>query len=158
MRTAVALMALMTGEGSDIVYVSRRGRRFHEAADCRALGAGHMIFACRCGDRYCGCAADRPPVPEGISIGLAAVRDLQPCAACYPDFQEIALQLPSGDDFGHRPFDEYEASPVRASHIVCKRCIVWFPFTETHLMGKRVPWPCTSAVVLGLANREESVS
>lgn len=156
MRTAVALMALMNDV--DTVYVSRRGRRFHEDPECRALGAGHMIFACRCGDPYCGCAADEPPVPQQVSIGDAAIRDLDPCAACYPGFDGIAVQLASDDDFGHVPYDEYEASMIRVSNKVCKRCIRWFPVkveNDTYLFGARVAWPCLSAQILGLAPRQE---
>lgn len=141
MKTAVALMALMNG--SDVVYVSRRGRRFHEDPECRALGAGHMIFACRCGSLYCGCATDKPPTPEGISISYAAVRDLDPCAACYPGFDEIAAQLASDDGFGHVPF-QYDGVDI------CKRC-----FTQHKSFREAVFWPCTSAQVLGLTPRIE---
>jgi hypothetical protein len=143
-RSAVALMALMTGD--DVVYTARRGRRFHEDPECRALGAGHMIFACRCGDPYCGCAADKPPVPEEVSIGTAAMRNLVPCAACYPGFQELAVQLPSDDDFGHVPF-QYDGVNI------CQRC-----FIERRSFRETVFWPCLSAQILGLAPREESIT
>lgn len=156
MRTAVALMALMNG--SDTVYVSRRGRRFHEDPECRALGAGHMIFACRCGDPYCGCAADKPPVPEEVSINGAAVRDLDPCAVCYPGFDGLAVQLASDNDFGHQAFDEYGHEMKNAYRLVCRRCVTWHVVgveSDKWLIGQRVAWPCTSAVVLGLAPRQE---
>lgn len=162
MRAAVALMALMTG--TDTVYVSRKGYRFHEDPKCRALGAGHMIFACRCGDPYCGCAADEVPAPEQMSIGDAAVRDLDPCAACYPGFDQLAVQLASDDDFGHRPIDEYGANRANVSRMVCTRCVDWkwvkvhntdTGSDEFYRMGRRVSWPCTSAQVLGLTPRQE---
>lgn len=158
MKTAVALMALI--DGNDTVYVSRHGVRFHEDPGCRALGAGHMIFACRCGDPYCGCATDKPPVPMEVSIGDAASRDLIPCAVCYPGFGELAVQIPADDGFGHLPVDEYEYLEVRASRIVCRRCTVWTRIhledsSEVYLMGHRVKWPCMSSVVLGLAPRRE---
>lgn len=142
MKTAVALMALMTD--NDVVYAARRGARFHEDPACRALGAGHMIFACRCGDPYCGCAGgEEPPAPGEISIGMAAVRDLVPCAVCYPGFQELAVQLPSDDDFGHVPF-QYDGVNI------CQRC-----FIERRSFRETVFWPCLSAQILGLAPREE---
>lgn len=145
MRAAVALMALMNDV--DTVYVSRRGRRFHEDPKCRALGAGHMIFACRCGDPYCGCAADRPPLPQQISIGDAAVRDLDPCAVCYPGFDGIAVQLASDEDFGHVPF-RYDGVDI------CKRC-----FTQHKSFREAVFWPCLSAQILNLTPFcEESIT
>lgn len=153
MRTAVALMSLT--EGKDSVYVSRHGRRFHEDPKCRALGAGHMIFACRCGDPYCDCATDEVPAPEEVSIQQAAVLDLVPCATCYPGFQELAVQLPSDNDFRHQAIDEYEGSPSNVIRRVCRRC-------TTGPIGPawRVSWPCTSALVLGLVPRfsEERIS
>lgn len=141
MKLAVALMRLT--EGSNTVYVSRKARRFHEDPECRARGAGHMIFACRCGDPYCGCAADKPPVAQGISIDLAAIRDLEPCAVCYPGFQEIAVQLVADDDFGHVPF-QYDGVNI------CKRC-----FTRHKSFRETVLWPCMSAQILNIAPRQE---
>lgn len=58
-------------------------------------------------------------------------------------------------DFGHRPV-EYDGAPI------CRRC--WAPKRSVSLdafgnaslhVGRDIaPWPCTSAVVLGLAVRE----
>lgn len=164
--TAVALMSLT--EESDTVYVSRKASRFHEDPECRARDAGHMIFACRCGDPYCGCAADKPPAAEGISISSAAVLGLTPCAVCYPGVMELAVQLASDEDFGHRATDEYVSQQANVSRMVCVRCVDWKRVKvenrdtgrdEIYLMGRRISWPCTSAQVLGLAPRqEESIS
>jgi len=140
-KLAVALMSLT--EGSNIVYASRKARRFHEDPDCPARGAGHMIFACRCGDPYCGCVGDKPPAAEAISIDLAAIRDLEPCAVCYPRFQEIAVQLVADDDFGHVPF-EYDGV------MICQRC-----FIQHRSYRETVFWPCLSAQILGIAPRQE---
>lgn len=168
-------MALMTDR--DVVYVSRRGRRFHEGPECRALAAGHMIFACRCGDPYCGCAADTVPVPQEISIGDAAFRDLDPCAVCYPDFGRIASQLPSDSHFGHVPLrDDTEfMGEMSDEPPVCARCTVLQRFYACVITGydelrkpifedypitipKPVTWPCISASVLGLTFPQESIS
>lgn len=162
MKLAVALMSLT--EGSNTVYVSCRARRFHEDPECPARGAGHMIFACRCGDPYCGCAGEKPPAAEAISIDMAAIRDLEPCAVCYPRFQEIAVQLVSDDDFGHQPVDEYGANRANVSRKVCARCVDWkwvkvhnqdTGSDEMYRMGRRVSWPCMSAQVLNIAPRQE---
>lgn len=157
MKLAVALMALT--EGSNTVYVSRRARRFHEDPDCPARGAGHMIFACRCGDPYCGCAGEKPPAAQAVSIDQAAVRDLDPCAVCYPRFQEIAVQLIADDHFGHRVMLESDTDRK-----VCVRCIDWkwvkvlnedTGSNEFYRMGRRVSWPCMSAQILNIAPRTE---
>lgn len=159
---AVALMSLTSEK--DTVYVSRKASRFHEDPDCRAREAGHMIFACRCGDPYCGCAGDKPPAAEGISISSASVLGLIPCALCYPGFQELAVQLAADDDFGHRPVNEYGPNRANVSRMVCARCMDWKRVKvenrdtgrgEIYLMGRRVSWPCTSAQVLGITPREE---
>lgn len=123
--------------------MARYGRRFHEDPECRALGAGHMVHACRCGSLYCGCATDKPPVPREISISQAAIRDLTPCAVCYPGFQELAVQLPSDQNFGHRPF-QYDGVDI------CKSC-----YTRNRSVREPVFWPCLSAQVLCLAPRQE---
>ncbi len=60
MKTAVALMSLT--EDTDTVFQSLRARRFHEEPACSALRAGHQIHHCLCGDPYCGCRADPPPI------------------------------------------------------------------------------------------------
>lgn len=141
MKLAVALMSLT--HGSNTVYVSRRARRFHEDPECRARGAGHMIFACRCGDPYCGCAGDKPPAAEAISIEQAAIRDLEPCAVCYPGYQEIAVQLVADDHFGHQPF-QYDGVNI------CQRC-----FIQHRSFRETVFWPCMSAQILNIAPRQE---
>ncbi len=64
---------------------------------------------------------------------------------------------PSGQTFGHEPIDEYAGTPEGdrgATHIVCARCAWWTNWPDLGLaIGTRVPWPCTSAIVLGLTPR-----
>ena len=161
MKTAVALMEL--ADGNNEVFRSAKGARFHEDRECPAMRAGHLIWACLCGDWQCGCKADPPPVVCKLPIARAAVLGLVPCDICYPGFQELAVQLPSEDDFGHRPTDEYGANRANVSRIVCSRCIDWSRIRvpvegggeEIYLMGRRVSWPCTSAQVLGLVPRQD---
>lgn len=157
-------MLMELTEGRNTVYRSAKADRFHEDPECPAMCAGHMIWMCLCGDWQCGCKADPPPVTVKLEIGEAAVRDLLPCAVCYPGFQELAVQLPSDDDFGHRPVDEYGANRANVSRMVCSRCIDWkwvkvrnqdTGSDEMYRMGRRVSWPCTSAQVLNLAPRQE---
>jgi hypothetical protein len=99
-----------------------------------------------------------------MSLGDAAVKGFEPCTVCYPDFQKIVARLPSEEDFGHRPIDQYEGSEHGVESIACERCVDWKPVKvhntetgseETWSMGRRIAWPCMSAVVLGLVPREK---
>lgn len=53
------------------------------------------------------------------------------------------------EDFGHRPIVSFVDG--RALNRVCARCT-----TNTPTGVWRVRWPCTSAIVLGLVDREET--
>lgn len=161
MRAAVVLMEL-TSDNNE-VFRSAKGVRFHEDRNCPAMRAGHVIWACLCGDWQCDCKADPPPVVCKLSIRDAAMLDLTPCAVCYPGFKELEAQLPSTEDFGHRMVNEYGANRANVSRMVCSRCIDWSRIRvpvdgggeEIYLMGRRVSWPCTSVQVLGLVPRQE---
>jgi hypothetical protein len=68
------------------------------------------------------------------------------------------LALPAtGQTYGHESVDQYAGTPEGArgvSNAVCARCIVWEWDPALRLgFGFPVRWPCTSAVVLGLAPR-----
>lgn len=64
------------------------------------------------------------------------------------------------ETFGHEPVDEYAGTPEGArggSRIVCARCMRWTRWSDVRLFcGRRVDWPCTSAVVLGLVARADT--
>jgi hypothetical protein len=160
------MTAVLMG-GDSPVHALGGGRYFHEGPECWALRTGQMTYSCRCGDRLCGCAANPPMKPQSMSLGDAAMKGLEPCAVCYPDFRKIVAQLPCEDDFGHRPIDQYEGSESGVKSIACERCIDWNPVkvhnTETDSeeiwsMGRRIAWPCMSAVILGLVPREKESS
>lgn len=63
------------------------------------------------------------------------------------------------EDFGHRPW--FICLPGFTKGYACARCRrrerrVWLDEREqprSHVMTVAVPWPCTSAVVLGLVER-----
>ena len=62
------------------------------------------------------------------------------------------IRTKASDDFGHRPVEVGGTWPNRA--IVCARCQTRAPKLgpcRAHQLYVR--WPCTSAVVLGLAPR-----
>lgn len=64
---------------------------------------------------------------------------------------------PSQDDFGHSPTKGL--SLFGLSETVCQRCTEWGVWygNADDLRDVHIPWPCTSAIVLGLAPRPEQV-
>lgn len=62
---------------------------------------------------------------------------------------------PSQDTLGHEPVDEYDRPDV--TRIVCARCTQWTRWADVGLhVGVRIPWPCTTAAILGLTGGEAS--
>lgn len=64
------------------------------------------------------------------------------------------------ETFGHEPMDEYAGTPEGdqgISHIVCARCMRWVRWPEVGLSaGARIPWPCGTAVLLGIVELAEA--
>jgi hypothetical protein len=129
------------------VYATKKGARFHETPDCAAMLAGQIGRFCRCGDRLCGHWVDRVPKPRHVSLNLAALEGLKPCAACFPGFAELDVQLPADEDFGHN-------RKLIDNDWFCARCTT--PYADEYGDRRKCPtlWPCTSAVVLNLAAAE----
>lgn len=132
---------VLLGEGD--VYVTGGGRSFHDGPECLSMLDGQLVHMCRCGDMYCGCAGELPRKPRRISIGDAAMESLKPCGSCYPGFQELAVQLPSDEDFGHQRFN------LNGSWC-CRTCVARWREDDGTWSEYPKAWPCTSARVLCL--------
>lgn len=132
---------VLLGEGD--VYATDRGRTFHEVPECPAMINGQIVWMCRCGDMYCGCFGETPRKPRRLSIGDAAMKNLKPCTTCYPGFQELAIQLPADEDFGHQKILLHSAWH-------CRRCVTRWREDDGTPGGYPTAWPCVSARVLGL--------
>jgi hypothetical protein len=138
---------------SATVYTTFGGRRFHFDRACQALRSGQDLWDWDCDD-YCRHDHRSAKAVRTRSNLGAALLGYTACQACVPP----ALALPAtGQTYGHEPVDEYAGTPEGArglSRIVCARCIRWTRWREVQLYcGRRVDWPCTSAVVLGLVSR-----
>ncbi|MEW2393119.1 hypothetical protein AB0933_32635 [Streptomyces venezuelae] len=111
---------------------------------------------CCCGD-YCTHQMPRMHALKQMSNTKAAMDGKLPCLVCVP---HDLRAMPDTVTFGHQPVDEYQDSPEGkrgATHIVCARCVTWTHWRDIDLsVGFRVPWPCTSAVVLGISPRPAS--
>lgn len=126
------------------VYTTAGGRRFHADSFCLALAVGREFHAARAGNAH----------PIGLyrlvqqGVGTAAAAGYTACRVCVPP----ALALPAtGETYGHRP--------IGGLVDVCARCTVnvayWLGTPDENdgwiVLPTAVAWPCTSAVVLGLA-------
>jgi hypothetical protein len=140
---------------SATVYATAAGDRYHQTPYCQALAAMQHVNE-QMGGMWV------PGAPYMVSHAIApataeqAARDGKtPCSRCKPDLAVVA------DTFGHEPW--FACLPAFTKGWACARCrvrarcvTVGSPeddpsfHTETHA----VPWPCTSAIVLGLTPRE----
>ncbi|MEU0160159.1 hypothetical protein ABZ154_15295 [Streptomyces sp. NPDC006261] len=154
------------------VYVTAGGARYHRTVDCRALEAMQFINEEMGGSDwvpgapYAVCHATEPVTAE-----QAAEQGKTPCAVCKPPLAAAT------DDFGHEPVvNETEFfGETPDDKPVCARCCrtvrEWGSYTTGYddragvlwenrwvHYWVRVSWPCTSAVVLGLADRTGEVA
>jgi hypothetical protein len=116
---------------STFVFTTFGGRRFHDDSNCEALEAGRGLSW----NRY-EVRVRRPE--DAARAGYTA------CRVCVPP----ALALPAtGQTYGHEPV------PYLGRHIVCRRCTdpyTWWGARARRRVPSPMPWPCTSAAVLGL--------
>lgn len=141
-----------------IVFASAGGRKYHFDKGCRLFESAQILsdWDCCCGD-YC---THRSPVTHPLkrmSATKAAMDGKLPCLSCVPPHLR---ELPEVESFGHRPVGW-------SGHVVCIRCHAGEPRTSDGIDGapddrplpdRSVLWPCTSAIVLGLADRAEAAA
>lgn len=134
-----------------IVFASTWGK-YHFNRQCSGLRAAQDLSDWDCWDGdHCRHDHPRPSVVKRMSDTKARLDGKQPCLKCVP--QHLRTFDNTGDTHGHEPVDEYADRPG-ITRIVCARCITWTPMPSVGLQcGRRVDWPCTSAIVLGLAPR-----
>jgi hypothetical protein len=127
--------------------------RFHARPTCPKRISAQLLNDLDCGcDTYCTHRTPRLHAIREVPLEQAIADGKQPCTGCYRDPELArAVLLPSREDFGHRPtgFTGLE---------FCARCTIDIGIRG--LSGKParidVTWPCTSAIVLGLAPRSTS--
>lgn len=140
---------------AETVYVSAGSARYHRTPDCRALESMRLLnedmggYDWVPGAPYTVCHAFLP-----VAIERAAKDGKTPCSSCKPP-------LAAADSFGHEPTwinAGYCGGCDRCGDLeereVCARCVRLIPTTPGPWPRESVPWPCTSAVVLGLTPRE----
>jgi hypothetical protein len=136
------------------VFTTAGSQKYHFNQQCSAFHSAQLLSGWDCGcDIYCTHRLPRMHALKRMSSTKAAMDGKLPCLACVP---EHLRELPQTGTFGHvgltSPFD---------GERYCVRCSYKVDFQigdpsvnegwETRLVS--VPWPCTSAIVLGLAPR-----
>lgn len=125
-------------------YVTH-GRKYHMDAQCPRMVYGEYLHDWEGDIDYGGGFTAGSYRREDPSPQYAAMRGKLPCLHCVPA-DERAFPPLYGQTFGHKPF-EYDGVTI------CVRC-----FIQHRSYRETVPWPCTSAIVLGLVPRPDAVS
>lgn len=126
---------------SDTVYASAGGRRYHNERFCQAAYNARALWKFDPMQWVPGMPLVM--LTDGRDIRETTVLDAlgagkTPCHACIPG-SDAALAVSScEEDHGHEPMDVYWNGKLHT--VLCYRC--------------RIPWPCTTAVILGLVPRE----
>lgn len=131
------------------VFVTH-GLKYHTDAQCPRMIHGEELHDCD-SDEYGGSWFAGGYRSEVSSPQLAAARGKLPCLGCVPADQRVFPPL-YGQTFGHEamvvgPWEDEQ---------VCARCW-WITRDEDgYYVNNVAAWPCTTAIILGLAPREET--
>ncbi|WP_329308389.1 hypothetical protein [Streptomyces microflavus] len=130
------------------VFATEGGRRFHATVSCPAIEGARLIWD---SDQFGPPSHAMSPTTPIEALGAGK----EPCSECFPGQRAALYRGNCEDNFGHEPVTG--ASIFGLAETVCARCTergVWYG-TVAELLPVHIPWPCASAVVLGLANRKE---
>lgn len=140
-----------------IVFTSTGSRKYHFDKGCKAFHSAQELSDLDCGcDTYCTHRMPRMHSLKRATATGAAIDGKLPCLGCVPP--ELR-KMPDIETFGHQPewadFGQCVVDPGACNcpyhdeQQACARC--------RH--GRQpVLWPCTSAIVLGLVDREEAAA
>lgn len=145
-------------------YVTH-GRKYHVDPACPRMIHGEELHDWD-GDDYGGGFCAGSYRREDPSPQYAAMRGKLPCLGCVPAELRVFPPL-YGQTFGHEPVDlgtvihenwtkhsACQSCRARTTALVCARCIEVDPNRMWRIPAHPVHWPCTSAIVLGLVDRE----
>lgn len=133
-------------------YVTR-GRKYHTDPKCPRMLNGENLWDFEGDIDYGGGWTAGTYRREDPSPQHAAMRGKLPCLHCVPADERVFPPL-YRQTFGHHPVIGFVDG--RALNQVCARCYTVNPRGPRFFGTAREPvrWPCTSAVVLGLVDRE----
>lgn len=140
------------------VYASEGGRRFHKDRNCHRFHAAHDLWRFDPMQWVPGMPqimlTDGHPLRE-MPISTAFGHGKEPCAACFPELLAAIYRSSSENDYGHWPTRGISLNSLADD--VCQRCTEWGVWygNADDLRSVHIPWPCTSAIVLGLVPREQ---
>lgn len=147
-----------------IVFASAGGRKYHFDKQCKAFESAQMLSDLDCGcDTYCTHQLPRMHGLVRMSVTKAAIDGKLPCLGCVPTHLR---EMPDAEDFGHEPvaldsvihenwtkFSACSGCKARTTPLVCVRCMEFDANGMWRIPAHPVHWPCTSALVLGIAPR-----
>lgn len=129
------------------VFATDTAPRYHSSRACRALRNAQDLSDWDCWDDYCRHDHPMPRPVRELSLTDAAAAGKWPCHTCYPAGIQFPPIPPSNDSFGHEP------QWIAGDHF-CRRCKDRGQDDYGDQWSYPTLWPCTSAVVLGLAPRQ----
>jgi hypothetical protein len=130
------------------VFATATGRAYHATETCAALSSGQALSDWDFDYEFPPPTGARLPVTHAVEATTpqqATAVGKHPCTTCKPPGAEPPA---SGETFGHEPVQMMRDGWGYDSAI-CIRC---------RLDGRDVPWPCTSAIVLGLVAHPASAT
>ncbi|MFE2019856.1 hypothetical protein ACFW9O_17655 [Streptomyces sp. NPDC059499] len=142
------------------VFATEGGHRYHKTRACFAFNDGQYLWRFDPQQWVPGMPqimlSNGHPWQE-MTVTDALGHGKDPCAECYPGLRASPYRGNCEDDFGHEP--TIGTTLTGLAETVCSRCTergVWFG-TVTELRPVHILWPCTSAIVLGLVDRQPAL-
>lgn len=131
----------------ETVFATKGGGRFHKTTICESAERARLIYD---SDEF----TVRSHPWESTTLTAAMDHGKEACTTCFPSLRAAWYRSSSEDDFGHWPTRGISLDSLADD--VCQRCTEWGVwYGDAHdLRPVHIPWPCTSAIVLGLVPRE----
>ncbi|MGW1744512.1 hypothetical protein ACWCRD_02620 [Streptomyces sp. NPDC002092] len=137
-----------------VAYLTH-GRKYHTSNDCPQMLGGEYLHDWD-GDEYHGYSGGftAGSYRIGSNVQDAVMHGRLPCLHCVPaELREFPPLY--GQTFGHEPITGISLNSL--ADTVCQRCTawgVWYGRGVDEMTPVHIPWPCTSAIVLGLVERD----
>jgi hypothetical protein len=142
------------------------GTKYHTDSKCPAMIHGELLHDWESDDYAGGFLAGSYRIVTNVND--ATMRGKLPCLHCVPAELRVFPPL-YGQTFGHEPvalgvviheaWTNHSACTeckARTTPLVCARCMEFDDSGMWRIPAHPVHWPCTSAIVLGLAPRTEA--
>lgn len=131
----------------ETVFATQGGSRFHKTTICESAERARLIYD---SDEFTA----RSHPWESATLTDAMGSGKEACTTCFPGLRAAWYSSGSENDFGHEPFTYDGVTICARCYVIEVRCSLDAFELPHRVVGRRpVAWPCTSAIVLGLAPR-----